>query len=302
MDLSLVIRQLRAVGARVEIPSDNDRRFDLLVDGQPVDVKSFHREPAPSDVKRALADAVRSESALLISTSRITPALAELAMSRPDVIVVGNGEVIRHQRLTTLDDNDQRVESRTTGPRPYARFAIGRALLATPPEASQRTLAAAAGVSQGAVSQGISAWRHLPRNDLFDALITEYPGPGGVDTFWWSDAPVREQGADVAQAGALISGDVAASSISPWRVPEHVIAYAKHPIDLSSFGYVLSTPTDYTSRVIVPKDPTLWATSAAFGRPGVADPVIAAWDVLRSATTGDADEAVGRLRTAVMDA
>src|SRR5690606_39176221 len=115
-------------------------------------------------------------------------------------------------------------------------FAIGRALLATPPEASQRALAAAAGVSQGAVSQSISAWQALSPAELFDALVTRYPGPGGIDTFWWSDAPVREQGAEVAREGALLSGDIAASSISPWRVPEHVIAYAKHPIDLAPLG------------------------------------------------------------------
>ena len=66
-------------------------------------------------------------------------------------------------------------------------------------------------------------------------------------------------------------------------------------LDLAARGYVLATSLNYTLRLVVPMDDTLWVTSETFGRAGVADPVIAAYDVLRTATTGDQDQAVAKL-------
>jgi hypothetical protein len=302
MDLSTTIRRLRASGAHVEIPSTQDVQghVDIIVDGWPVELKTFHREPTPFDIRRMLrrsepADQVR----LLVFTRRITPALAELAMENPRLIVVSEAEVIRDGRYKALDDQPQTAQRPQPGPRPYARFAIGRALLALDPRASQRAIAAAAGVTQGAVSQSIVTWRSLDRAELFDTLVRNYPGPGGVETFWWHDAPLRKQGETIATTGALISGDLAVATVRPWRVPERIVAYARHPIDLSRSGFVLATPGDYTVRLVAPQDQTLWATAAAFGREGFADPVIGAYDVLRTATTGDADQAVEMVREVV---
>ena len=52
---------------------------------------------------------------------------------------------------------------------------------------------------------------------------------------------------------------------------------------------------DHTLTVTVPNDVTLWATSVAFDRPGIADPLITAFDVMRTGTTGDEGEAAARV-------
>lgn len=52
--------------------------------------------------------------------------------------------------------------------------------------------------------------------------------------------------------------------------------------------------------VIVPKDPTLWATAEAWGRAPFTRPIIASHDVLRTGTTGDQGEAVAKLREYVL--
>ncbi len=135
---------------------------------------------------------------------------------------------------------------------------------------------------------------------LFDRLVAEYPGPGGIETYWWSDVPVAQQANDLRRSDALVSGDVAASTINGWRVPERAIGYSRRQLDLAARGYVLATSLNYTLRLVVPMDDTLWVTSETFGRAGVADPVIAAYDVLRTATTGDQDQAVAKLREATL--
>ncbi|RZI96246.1 MAG: hypothetical protein EOO67_00810 [Microbacterium sp.] len=183
------------------------------------------------------------------------------------------------------------------GPRAYARHAVWRALLTGAPRNNQVRLAELAGATQGSVS---NALRQLPDDEdaanLFDMLVASYPGPGGQSFYWWSDRPVDEQAKHLAARGALISGDFAADAIAPWRVSERVVGYTKEPINLASDGYVLTDESDYTTLVTIPSDPTLWSTAAAWGKEGVVDPAIAAYDVLRTATTGDQDEAVDKLR------
>lgn len=296
MDLSFIIRQLRAAGAVVEIPEHSEA--DLRVNGHLVELKTFHRDPTPSDVLRMRNRAVHDAGPLLVWVHSISPALADLAVRERRVIVVGDNEVIYNGQHVALVHGEIQAKSKP-GPRPYARFAVGRALLAAGRNSTQQTLATRAGVSQGTVSQTVQEWRDTVNDgELFDRLVAEYPGPGGIETFWWSDAPVREQADDLRRSDALISGDLAASEINGWRMPERAIGYSRRQFDLAPRGYVLATSLDYTLRLVVPLDPTLWATAESFGRAGVADPVIAAYDVLRTATTGDQDEAVAKLREA----
>ena len=304
MDLSYIVKQLRAAGVDVRIPGDEDLRHDLIVDGMPVEVKRFHRDPTPSDLKRVRDRAERDNTAaVLLFTSRMTPALADLASTDPSLVLISDHEVFVRGHRTHLDaKRDVIPMTPKSGPAPHARFAIGRALLALGSGASQRVLATAAGVSQGSVSQSVANWAGLSRKALFDRLVTEYPGPGGLETFWWADTPVRDQGADLHAAGALVSGDLAASAISGWRQPERAIGYTKYHIDLTLRGYVLASADDYSLRVVVPKDGTLWATAETFGSRDHVDPVIAAYDVLRTATTGDEGQAVDRLRETVTGA
>jgi hypothetical protein len=55
-------------------------------------------------------------------------------------------------------------------------------------------------------------------------------------------------------------------------------------------------PSDYTLSITVPADKTIFATAKSFAPiPGYVDPVIAAYDVGVSGTSGDENEAVERI-------
>lgn len=300
MDLSFVVKQLRAAGAHVEIPSEPN--IDLRVNGHPAEVKAYHSDPRRAQLNRARETAAHGNRPLVVQVERISPELAELATRERRIVVVSTDEVILDGQRVTLVEGKPPTRSKR-GPRPYTRFAVGRALLAAGRATTQQHLASLAGVSQATVSLTVGEWRETTDDrELFDRLVTEYPGPGGIESFWWSDHSLWQQADDLRAVDALISGDFAASAIHDWRLPERALGYCRRQVDFTSKGYVLATPLDYTLRLIVPIDRTLWATAAAFGRDGIADPVITAYDVLRSATTGDQDQAVAMLRQAVVDA
>jgi len=220
--------------------------------------------------------------------------------SHPGVALVLDNLVVLDGVVHRLDDVPPETPRRK-GPQPYARFAVARALLAGAPRRDQVRLAELAGVTQGSVS---NALRRIPEtwdpSAAFDDLVKDYPGPGGQTYYWWSSSPVHEQARQLADSGALISGDFAADRIAPWRMPERVVAYVNSPVDLSGDGYVLTEPDDYTTLVIAPADKTIRATAETWGSTEVADPLIAAFDVLRTATTGDQDEAIDKLRDVVI--
>ena len=139
---------------------------------------------------------------------------------------------------------------------------------------------------------------------LWDHFMAEYPGPGGITTYWWHDAPLQEQARMVNErTEALLSGDLAARAIAPWRQPEHVTMYLGEGFDPSTLGFALGAPGDYTLSVTVPADKTIFATATAFApAPGYVDPVIAAYDVRMTGTSGDENEAVERIRDRVVRA
>jgi len=306
MDVGHIVRQLRAVGADAEIAGAG-----ILLEGARTHLEVMQGRPAtPSDLRR-IADTCRSRAGNnvtrpVISAERASPRAISWLRTHPEVTLVLSDQVILDGVVHRLDDAEP-AQSRRKGPAPYARFATGRVLLSGASRTDQIRLAELAGVTQGSVS---NALRRIPehRNPgaAFDELVDEYPGPGGQTYYWWSSQPVNEQARHLARLGALLSGDFAADRIAPWRMPERVVAYVDAPLDLAASGYVLADPSDYTTLVAVPADPTLrataraWSASSAAGDVVVADPIIAAYDVTRSATTGDDDEAVEKLRDVVV--
>jgi len=299
MDVGRVIKQLRSAGAHVKM-SD----LTILVDGEPVDFefKTTGRLPERAWLQKIYAahESRRDRAHLVVVAPRATVNAIEWARANRDLTLVLDDRVVRDGEVHMLEETPA-AQPATRGPRPYARFAVWRALLAGAPHNEQARLAELAGASQGSVS---NALRLLPDDEdaakLFDELVAGYPGPGGQSFYWWSDRPVDEQAKQLTARGALLSGDFAADAIAPWRVSERVVGYAKATIDLASDGYVLTDDSDYTTLVTIPSDLTLWSTAAAWGREGIVDPVIAAYDVLRTATTGDQDEAVDKLRDYVV--
>lgn len=306
MDVGYIVRQLRAAGADAEIAG-----VGLLLDGTRTHLKVMRGRPAtPSDLRRiaeecrsrAGADAVRA----VISAERASPHAISWAHAHPEVTLVLDNQVVLDGVVHQLDDAAP-APLRRRGPPPYARYATARALLSGASRNDQIRLAELAGVTQGSVS---NALRRIPATQdpgaAFDELVRDYPGPGGQTYYWWSSQPVNEQASHLAERGALLSGDFAADRIAPWRMPERVVAYVHAPLDLSAAGYVLADSGDFTTLVNVPADPTLWATAKTWSAidddndDDVADPVITAHDVIRTATTGDDDEAVEKLRSIVV--
>lgn len=300
MDAGHVVRQLRAAGADAEITTAG-----LLVDGAPARVEDLRTRPAtPSDLSRIVETSRRRHPEEtrrpVVSARRASPRTISWLQAHPEVTLVVDDRVV-HEGVVHLLDADPPPAPRRKGPRPYARFAVARVLLTGASRDDQVRLAERAGVTQGSVS---NALRRLPdvRDPglAFDELVRDHPEPGGQTFYLWSEKPVRAQAEDFAGHGALLSGDIAADRLAPWRVPEHLVAYVEAPVDLSADGYVLATPDDYTAVMVAPADSTLRATAAAWGRTDVADPIIAASDVLRTATTGDHIEAIEKLRDAVI--
>lgn len=298
MDAGRIIKQLRTAGAYVQMAD-----LGILVDGELVEFE-FKTGRLPErawlqKVYSAHASAQR-RSHLVVVAPRASAEAIEWTRRRHDMTLVLDEMVVHHGEIHMLDETPP-TQPAKRGPRAYARHAVWRVILAGAARSDQVQLAELAGVTQGSVS---NALRMLPATDdvggLFDELVRSYPGPGGQTFYWWSDRPVAEQAKHLASRAALISGDFAADATAPWRIPERVVGYMREPIDLAMDGYVLSDESDYTTLVTIPSDKTLWATAATWGREDVADPAIAAYDVLRTATTGDEDEAVDKLREHVV--
>lgn len=262
----------------------------------------------PSAVRKTLARVEPGER-LLVVAQRITPAMRALAATEPALLIAAPDSLLLQGQPGTPDPVSQDLPAR--GPIPYGRFAIARALLSSQDGLTQQEVAHLAGVTQQTASDALrqlgdafvsqqrkrGGWRAKDRDALAREVMHTYPGAGGITTFWWAPEPLEEQYERIrnAAAGVLLSGDLAADRISAWRMPQHVTLYAHTPIDPSQLGFARGTEDDYSLSVTAPRDPTLWATSDAFGRDGIADPIVAAADVRSTGTTGDQDEAAEKL-------
>lgn len=283
-------------------------------DGGRIRVQQLSRTPTPSKVAAELTNLRLGERALLIVPT-LTPSLREAAAADTRLIVAAEGQLILDGKLDT--DPAPAPTKPRRGPRPYGEFAVARALLASRSQRPvvQAQLAVRTGLKQPAVSDALKklgdlvyksrvGWEAEDRAKLFDYAATEYPGAGGITTYWWHDSPIRAQGSMITQAAedALVGGDLAASTISGWRQPEHALIYLRTGIDPTQFGFVAATREDHTLELVVPADKTLWRTADAFHVPGITDPVITYFDVRRTGFTGDQDEAAERVRNTVVAA
>ncbi|WP_022890452.1 hypothetical protein [Agromyces italicus] len=301
MEISEAISRLREAGVNVTPTGPDTVRTD---DGVPMLVRKLAKAPGRRTVEHDLS---RTEDHLLLYILGTTPRKLDRLTSDPRVAVVSPGAIWYGKDLTETPAMATKAIGR--GPRPYTKFAVARALLA-PERLPQTMLAARFHVSQPAVSNAVAklADEVPPRTTgddhgaLFDYALTRYPGPGGITTYWWRDDPLDQQAATIleADAGALLSGDLAARQISAWRVPEHATVYTVNELNPAALGFAAATADDYTLSITVPADTTLWATSKLHHRPGTADPVIVAHDILNTGTTGDQDEAAGMIRAATL--
>ncbi len=146
---------------------------------------------------------------------------------------------------------------------PHGRggLAIIRLLLNTPRDVFLRTsdLAAAAHVTDARASQVMHKLqeRHLVRrtgdgwnpshDELLNAFLAEYPGPGGTELQFYSLDDPRAMATDIVdrvlrstpkQAAVAISADVGPDLIVPWRKPSKLVAYvnAQTNVDLTDLA------------------------------------------------------------------
>ncbi len=185
---------------------------------------------------------------------------------------------------------------------PWGTFTLVRRLIQQP-YATQQELAALVGVSQPRVSQALAALAdydlvsRMPTGwivrDLDEAIrwwLSTYPGPGGISTYWYGLASAVEQARTVVElvaetdaSGVVVSGDVAADTMAPWRAPTRAILYVRDGVNLADVGFVPAGDEEATLELTVPRDPGLWPPpgKAAPGLP-LADPLQVLWDVRRS--------------------
>src|SRR5699024_3109373 len=190
---------------------------------------------------------------------------------------------------------------RRRGMRPWTRWALMRSLLLTDRPLKQREAAEGLGGSQQSISSvtrqlrtilniGASGMEPIDRSCLLECFASEYPGSRGHEFGWYSlEPPVAqtEHAAAVASSygeSPLISGDVAADRLAPWKLPATGRIYLSNPLDLSGDGFTPAPLSEATLTLCVPEDPTLWRVlhneGRATGASRLVDPVIAYWDLL----------------------
>lgn len=247
-----------------------------------------------------------------------------------------NGDVVslgREQEQVT-------ASSPRRGRRPWGAAAVARQLLEQP-VARQGNLATRARITQARASQvlrelgerGLVTRRGAAGAVVFavedwDALLehwlSTYPGPGGLSSYWYGLQELEEQATEagvvlrassarrVAVDGqafddrpVVLSGDLAADVLAPWRRPQRVVLYAPTGADLGEAGLQAAEPDEATLELVVPRDHTVWRVED-LGDPPVhpasrlplADPLQVLWDV-RRAPGPDADQAATRLTDAL---
>lgn len=141
-------------------------------------------------------------------------------------------------------------------------------------------------------------WR-VDRAGLLDAFIESYRGPGGRTVHAYSlDEPrdIAELVARSVDAPVVISGDVGADLIAPWRRPTTAVIYS-HTTWKDKQGLVMaSAPEDANVLLCSPTDQSIFATAdRRHKRFHVADPLQVMWDLQRLGGS-DRLEHMGQIR------
>jgi hypothetical protein len=174
------------------------------------------------------------------------------------------------------------VSKRRPGRAGWGVFSVVRALLALAPDASQADLARYASIGQPRVSQVLSdlvkrglvertpdGWNVRSVDALVRWWTDNYPGPGGIATHWYGLASVTDQARSAYRllfsmgARPVVSGDVAADLVEPWRVPQHALLYTDQGGDLAVAGLTPAPALDSTLTLVVPADRGVWPMSEA---------------------------------------
>lgn len=318
---SAALQVLRSCGVRVAAGNPTELTL-VLPDGRSrTVVVTVRRSPPPPSTVDHIRHRSRGTQALII-THHMTQYLRDCALGGlVDVIAVDN-EIAIIAGITftppALPSSAATTPARR-GPKPWTRWAVERLLLLTDEPKPQAHLAEELAVSQQSISHVLrrhplasregGGWVIVRKDDLLDQYLLEYPGAGGPSTYWFGLEQTVQQ---VVKArtlttelavSVLTSGDVAADTYAPWRLPAYAAIYTAEILDFTPAGFTPARPGEHTLQVTVPDDPTVWRTAAAMfparhGQ-GLADPIITLTDLRRSPGP-DATEASEHLRQAIM--
>ena len=238
----------------------------------------------------------------LFVTPRATARVRELVAHEPKAwLLTHDGTVILG------DSTDEALAERRAvrGRIPWGRYALMRVFARTLEPRTQVQIADEVGLTQGAVSGALAklsevtrsgpGWTATDPGQLWDMFLAEYPGAGGVRTHWYSRQPFIRQ-CELLRPHALLSADAGSDTIAPWRTPVRSVVYAAEPLDMEKLGFTPAVASEATVDLVMPADCTIFVTARAWGLPGVADPLVVAWD-LRDIGGNDFEEAITHLRS-----
>lgn len=312
---SRAVGMLRAAGLTVSVRDDST--LALSKDGIITEVEMRSRRSATYewDARRLLDTTTRK---VLVVVPRASRSLVTVAKGNPRLSVAS----LEDHRLLWQGAEIETVRAPSQTPRvasrrsPWGRWALMRVLALTDTPRSQVALSRDTDISQPGVSQSLASlgdlvvrerdgWRAADRSALWDEFLADCAGPGGISTYWYGLDAITvqmEKAIKVASetgVDALRSGDAAADELAPWRKPRSAVLYARTGLLLNKRGFAESAPDKATLEVVVPADRTVWATAGAQGVAGVVDPLVAAWDVLRTGGP-DAPDAAARLKSVAL--
>ncbi|MBP1054709.1 hypothetical protein J6397_31785 [Rhodococcus qingshengii] len=281
----------------------------------PVERLTAHRVRAVSTGRSIGPDRV-----LHIGRSATDGVVEDAEASKINILTAEPVRLICDGRSYTADPEPQsrsQLRPQRTGRPAWIRWALERYLLLTPEPSRQSVIAESLGTTQQSISRAAHQLNGLvtdegeglmavDRAKLLEHWRNEYTGPGGQEFGWYSLDPVAEQVERVIDlvtlldVKALVSGDIAADRLAPWKLPSRGQVYVTGPVDLGGDGFV-AVPVEEASLVTcVPRDPSLWwlapPTEEAAGSDGlpIADAAIVYWDLLTS-TDPDSEEAAAQV-------
>lgn len=220
--------------------------------------------------------------ALLVAHSITSEALERASAAGWSVVTDdGTGRLRLGKRTVRLDSTiPPRLPTRPRGRPGRSVFSVVRALFALEHGARQDEIAEFAQVGQAAVSKALNrladgdlvargehGWEVSDRAGAISWWLAHYPGPGGIETHWFGVDPINEQAYRAYEllgrerADPVVSGDVAADAVAPWRTPRQATLYAKRGTDFSAIGLTPSDASVSTLTLVLADDPGVWPIS-----------------------------------------
>lgn len=248
---------------------------------------------------RTLRHGSAASSRILFIGRSATPSVIDRAIAgKVDILTEDPPRAIIDGDVFAASGGEEQIPARQVRVRPaWFRWAVERLLVLVDEPLRQSQIAARLGTSQQTVSHAARTLgslvvdeghglRAADRRVLLEHFLKEYPGAGGQQFGWYSlDNPVDQavramELSTLLDAQPLLSGDVAADRIAPWKLPGQAKLYVSTPVDLGGEGFLPAPLGEATLVITLPQDPTLWHLASNGEGPSLADPALVCWDVL----------------------